>query len=65
MKPDDPREIRAEMAEAERAARPRKPWRDRVYGRLKVSVRAMDVIIYAGVALLALAILLGVLTAGR
>ena len=62
---DDLREARAEMAEAESAVRPRRPWRDRVYGRLKVSVRTMDVIIYAAIALLALVIILGVLTAGR
>ena len=62
---DDLREIRAEMAEAESTARPRRPWRDRVYGKLKVSVRTMNVIIYGAVALLVLVIILGVLTAGR
>lgn len=65
MKHDDLRETRAEMAEAENTVRPRKPWRDRVYGRLKVSVRTMDLIIYAAVILLAATIILGVLTAGR
>lgn len=65
MKGDDRRETRAEMAEAENTVRPRRPWRDRVYGRLKVSVRTMDLIIYGAAALLAAALLLGVLTAGR
>ncbi len=65
MRQDDPRETRAEMAEAENTVRPRRPWRDRVYGRLKVSVRTMDLIIYAAAILLAAALLLGVLTAGR
>ncbi len=65
MRQDDPRETRAEMAEAENAVRPRRPWRDRVYGRLKVSVRTMDLIIYVAVALLAATLILGVLTAGR
>jgi hypothetical protein len=62
---EDLREARAEMAEAESAVRPRRPWRDRVYGRLKVSVRTMDIIIYGAVALLVLVIILGVVTAGR
>ena len=65
MKHDDLRETRAEMAEAENTVRPRKHWRDRVYGRLKVSVHTMDLIIYAAVALLAVTLILGVLTAGR
>ncbi len=65
MKGDGQRETRAEMAEAENTVRLRKPWRDRVYGRLKVSVRTMDLIIYGAAALLAAALLLGVLTAGR
>lgn len=58
-------ETQAEAAEADRAAMPRKPWRDRVYGRLKVSVHTMNIIIYCAVGLLVLAILLGVLTAGK
>lgn len=62
---EDLRESRAEMAEAENIVRTRKPWRDRVYGRLKVSVRTMDLIIYAAVVLLAATLILGVLTAGR
>jgi hypothetical protein len=65
MKGSDLGESRAEMAEAENSIQPRRPWRDRVYGRLKVSVRTMDLVIIAAAALLAAAILLGVLTAGR
>ena len=65
MKGSDLGEPRAEMAEAKNSIQPRRPWRDRVYGRLKVSVRTMDLIIIAAAALLVAAILLGVLTAGR
>ena len=62
MRQDDPRETCAEMAaEMPFARRPEGPR----HGRLKVSVRTMDLIIYAAVALLAATLILGVLTAGR
>ena len=64
MKDSDMGEPRAEMAEAENNIQPRRPWRDRVYGRLKVSVRTMDLVIIAAAVLLVAAILLGVFTAG-
>jgi hypothetical protein len=59
------REALDALGQSESAARPRLPWRDRVYGKLKVSVRAMDTIIYTAVGLLALVLLLGILTAGK
>ena len=40
-------------------------WRDRAYGKLKVSVRTMDLIIIGLIAALAAVMLLGVVTAGR
>lgn len=61
------RDLRERGGAGERAEKPApgKTWRDRLYGRLKVSVRTMDLLIYTLVGLLALALLLGALTAGR
>ena len=44
---------------------PRRTWRDRLYGKIKVSVNTMNLIIYALIGLLAVTLLLGALTAGR
>lgn len=44
---------------------PGKTWRDRLYGKIRVSVATMNRIIYALIGLLVLALLLGALTAGR
>ncbi len=60
-----PRDLRGEMAQAEEAGRPRKPWRDSLYGRIKVSVATMDKIIIGLVALLVAALLLGLVTGGQ
>ena len=61
----DARELRGELAGAEETAKGRVPWRDRLYGRLKVSVATMDKIIIAVVVLLAIGLLLGVITGNR
>jgi len=66
----DEHQGRAEAASAVNAAAPqpaprRATWRDRLYGRLKVSVRTMDLVIIGLVAALAVVLLLGVVTAGR
>jgi hypothetical protein len=65
MKDIDPREAQVRLAEAEKSNQPRRSWRDRLYGRLKVSVRTMDLIIIIAVVLLAATLILGVLTARR
>ncbi len=43
----------------------RKTWRDKLYGRIKVSVRTMDKVIIGLVAALVIILLVAVLTAGR
>lgn len=60
MKPLDPRESRARLAEEERNYQPRKPWRDRLYGGLKVSVRTMDLVIGVVVVLIVVALVVGI-----
>ncbi len=57
----DPRESRARLAEEERSHQPRKPWRDRLYGGLKVSVRTMDLVIGGIVALIVVALVVGII----
>ncbi|MDD4081140.1 MAG: hypothetical protein PHP02_06980 [Eubacteriales bacterium] len=59
------RNLRGELAQAEDAAKGRLPWRERVYGKLKVSVATMDKIIIAVVVLLGIVLLLGVITGNR
>ncbi|MGI6696806.1 MAG: hypothetical protein ACOX6O_11325 [Christensenellales bacterium] len=44
---------------------PRPTWRDRFYGRIKVSVRTMDRIIIGLVAALVIILLIALITAGR
>jgi hypothetical protein len=65
MKGGDLRETGERAAQAVKSGQPRKPWRDRLYGRLKVSVRTIDLIIIIAVVLLAATLILGVLTARR
>ena len=65
MSGQNPRDLRGEMAQAEEASHTRKPWRDSLYGRIKVSAATMDKIIIGLVALLVAALLLGLVTGGQ
>lgn len=65
MKNIDPREAQVRLAEAEKSNQPRRSWRDRLYGRLKVSKQTMDVVIIILIALIAATLVLGAVTANR
>lgn len=62
MKWNDPiRQSQLKLQDEERKNKPRKPWRDNLYGRLKgkVSVRVMDIMIWSVVGLIFVAIIVG------
>lgn len=65
MKDINQREPQVQMAETEKGNQPRKSWRDRLYGKLKVSTHTMDLIIIVLVVLLAITLILGTMTANR
>ena len=50
--------------QGQNAPKERKPWRDRTYGRLKgkVTVKTMDVIIGATIALIVLVVIIGIVS---
>lgn len=61
----DPSELREEMAHAEGSQQRAGPWRDRLYGRIRVSKGTMDKIVIGLIVLLLAALALGIATGNR
>jgi hypothetical protein len=61
----DPRELREEMAHAEGSQKRAGPWRDNLYGRIKVSKGTMDKVVIGLMVLLLVVLVLGVVTGSR
>lgn len=61
----DPRELREEMAHAEGSQKRAGPWRDNLYGRIRVSKGTMDKIVIGLIVLLLAALALGIATGNR